>query len=589
VLLIESLIDGSWLRMALIALLPLQILFTQFVPQAAISCIMMIFGPIKQLESNSQFYSGVPPKRMDRAELPHITIQMPVYTESLDGVIDPTIQSLQKAIATYESQGGTASIFVNEDGMQVIPPHEADLRKRYYAEHNIGWVARPKHKHNGFMRAGRFKKASNMNFCLMISRNLEDLLDAEPDLDYDTALERVLIEDGRAWAAGDIQMGDIILIVDCDTRVPEDCFLDAASEFLESPDVAILQHSAAPMIVTYNYFELGIAFFTKIIYTSIRYCCASGETSPFVGHNAFLRWSAIKEVGFEEEGTVKYWSEEHVSEDFDMSLRLQINGYKIRYVAYCGDGFQEGVSLSVYDEVGRWQKYAYGCSELVFQPLSKWLTRGILTPLFIKFLFSNMNLYSKINIIGYIGSYYAIGAAWILTLSNYILVGYWDDILDAYYLPSFDVLVTTLIVFTGLSNISFAIFRYRLKEVSLFMAFYENITWIPFFAVFFSGLSFHVSLALVSHLIGYNMTWGSTAKELENSNFFKEVPKVFWGYKRMYIIFIILIAALPCLVYLPPAEWQITGFTLILPASLVFGGHLLLPIALNPGLMTFSF
>ncbi|KAJ3205138.1 hypothetical protein HDU67_009087 [Dinochytrium kinnereticum] len=585
----ESLIDGKWYRMALIGLLPLQVLFTQFVPQAAISCIMQVFGPIKQLETNSQYYSGVPPKRIVRGNLPHITIQMPVYTESLDGVLDPTIQSLQKAISTYESQGGTASIFVNEDGMQVIPEHQAELRRRYYADHNVGWVARPKHNHDGFIRKGRFKKASNMNFCLMISRNLETLLEEDPELDYDEALERVLEVDGRAWAAGDIQLGDIILIVDSDTRVPEDCLLDAASEFTESPDVAIIQHSASPMLVTFNFFEMGIAFFTKIIYASIRYCCASGETSPFVGHNAFLRWSAIKEVAFEEDNQIKYWSESHVSEDFDMSLRLQIKGYTIRYAAYCGDGFQEGVSLSVYDEVGRWQKYAYGCSELVFHPLKDMLCKGIFTPLFWKFLFSNMNLYSKINIIGYIGSYYAIGAAWILTLLNYFLIGYWDDEVDAYYLPSFDVLVTTIAVFTVLSNISFSVFRYRLKEKNIFMALWENICWMPFFAVFFSGLSFHVSLALVSHLIGYNMTWGTTAKELESSNFFKEVPKVLSGYKRMYILFLLLTIMLPVMVYVPPIEWAISGVTLIVPAVLVFGGHLLLPIALNPSLMTFSF
>jgi hypothetical protein len=478
--------------------------------------------------------------------------------------------------------------------MQVISEDQAMRRMRYYDEHNIGWVARPGHKQDGFLRAGRFKKASNMNFCLMVSRNLETKLGEHPELEYDDALREVLeeLEEDRGvkgWAAGDILMGDVILIVDCDTRVPEDCFLDAALEFMESPEVAIMQHTAAPMLVTDNYFEKGIAFFTKIVYMSIQYCCASGETSPFVGHNAFLRWSAIKEVGFQEDGVVKYWSESHVSEDFDMSLRLQIQGYLIRFVAYCGDGFQEGVSLSVYDEVMRWQKYSYGCSELVFHPLKHWLWKGPFTKLFLTFLGSNMNLYSKINIIGYIGSYYAIGAAWILTLANYFLVGYWDDELDKYYLPSFDVLFTTVLVFTLLSNISFAIFRYRLKQVGFFWGLLENVRWIPFFAVFFSGLSFHVSLALVAHLIGYNMTWGSTAKELENSNFFKEVPKVLKGYKWMYLIFMGLVAMLPVMVYIPPEEWAINGFTLILPASLVFGGHVLLPIALNPSLMTFSF
>jgi hypothetical protein len=35
-------------------------------------------------------------------------------------VIIPTITSLKAAVRHYESVGGTASIFVNEDGMQVV-------------------------------------------------------------------------------------------------------------------------------------------------------------------------------------------------------------------------------------------------------------------------------------------------------------------------------------------------------------------------------------------------------------------------------------------------------------------------------------
>jgi hypothetical protein len=40
-----------------------------------------------------------------------------------------------------------------------------------------------------------------------------------------------------------------------------------------------------------------------------------------------------------------------------MSLRLQSAGYIIRLGAYYGDGFKEGVSLTVYDELNRWEKY----------------------------------------------------------------------------------------------------------------------------------------------------------------------------------------------------------------------------------------
>lgn len=54
--------------------------------------------------------------------------------------------------------------------------------------------------------------------------------------------------------------------------------------------------------------------------------CANGEVAPFVGHNAFLRWSALQEAAFvdPDDGITKVWSESNVSEDFDMALRLQV-------------------------------------------------------------------------------------------------------------------------------------------------------------------------------------------------------------------------------------------------------------------------
>lgn len=100
-----------------------------------------------------------------------------------------------------------------------------------------------------------------------------------------------------------------------------------------------------------------------------------------------------------------------VSEDFDMALRLQSASYDLRFSAYFGRGFQEGVSLTVYDELSRWEKYAYGCSELIFHPLRYWPTRGPFTPLFRRFITSNMPFMAKITIMSYIGTYYAISSA----------------------------------------------------------------------------------------------------------------------------------------------------------------------------------
>ena len=72
---------------------------------------------------------------------------------------------------SYARQGGTSSIFIHDDGLQLISAEERVKRTNFYADHNIGWVARPPHSNepDGFKRAGRFKKASNMNYGLRVS------------------------------------------------------------------------------------------------------------------------------------------------------------------------------------------------------------------------------------------------------------------------------------------------------------------------------------------------------------------------------------------------------------------------------------
>jgi len=153
--------------------------------------------------------------------------------------------SIKKAMQTYARQGGTSSIFVHDDGLQLISPAERDARMAFYADHNIGWVARPKHDSapDGFKRAGRFKKASNMNYGLALSLKLEKHLkvleeeDEKGELDSDDytcledkalelAVEEMYNESGgkwKPWASNgrSLRIGEIILIVDADTIVPE--------------------------------------------------------------------------------------------------------------------------------------------------------------------------------------------------------------------------------------------------------------------------------------------------------------------------------------------------------------------------------
>lgn len=406
--------DKSYVRLAFLALVPVQIFFTLFFAQVIVGGISQCCGPVRQMQTNSKFYSAVCSPRL-RTNLPHVTIQCPVYKEGLEAVIEPTVRSIKQAISTYELQGGSANILINDDGMQLISAAEQKARREFYLDNDIGWTARPKHGSEGFLRRGKFKKASNMNYGLMLSCKVEEKLlrydrgsdwnqDKEDEV-YDTCLKEVLTETPRAWAHGNIRVGDYILLIDSDTRVPADCLLDAASEMEQSPNVGIMQFSSGVMQVVNTFFENGITFFTNMIYTAIKYTVSNGDVAPFVGHNAILRWSAIQQVSYmDEDGYEKFWSESHVSEDFDMSLRLQCDGFIIRLAAWAGDGFKEGVSLTVYDELARWEKYAYGCNELLFHPIRKWIYKGPFTPLFRRFLFSNIRFTSKITIISYIVS-----------------------------------------------------------------------------------------------------------------------------------------------------------------------------------------
>ena len=106
ILLVEWRQDGKFTHFALCAFIPLlccvslvrpwlSVFFTvlrtshQFFCLQLIQNITMAVGPIAQYHQNSKYYSARPPrpnKQVDN-DLPHITIQMPVYKEGLEAVL----------------------------------------------------------------------------------------------------------------------------------------------------------------------------------------------------------------------------------------------------------------------------------------------------------------------------------------------------------------------------------------------------------------------------------------------------------------------------------------------------------------------
>ncbi|KAJ7040766.1 glycosyl transferase family group 2-domain-containing protein [Mycena alexandri] len=654
-ILMEWTLDGHFMRFVLLAITPLLWCVSLFFALQLIQNITMCIGPVAHFHENSKYYSAIKPRpnKVVDENLPHITIQMPVYKESLQTVLAPSIESIKKAMQTYARQGGTSTIFINDDGLRLLSAPDRDERLTFYANHNIGWVARPKHDdaQGGFRRAGRFKKASNMNYALELSlkaeRHLEVLVasaglgnpSATPtlaelgagmpspglgggggrpglasgfgdtrsytgsgqygmqyqnregddmgvigsgwgeggvgeDLEeraLNLAIEEMYEESGRKfrpWAANgkSTRLGEYVLIVDSDTIVPEDCLRDAARELTECPTVAILQHESDVMQVAHHYFENGISYFTRRINRCISMACANGEVAPFMGHNAFLRWKAIQDAAFIDpaDGKEKIWSETNVSEDFDMALRLLLRGYIIRWATYSKGGFKEGVSLTVDDELNRWQKYAYGCSELLFHPLIQWWRRG---------------------------PTYGIAASVTIGVVNYVLLGF-EFPVDGFYIPSFEIWLATTVVFFGTGTVGYTLLEYRLGHKDLIRGFLTNLMWIPFFFFFFGGLGIPISQAILAHLFSYNISWSATIKEVQRSNFFKEIPKIlkrFWFPLTASVC--IIAGMIVCSTTLVPLQWRVGGdsWGVIFPLSIVTSCHILFPIVLNPWLMVFSY
>ncbi|KDQ58169.1 hypothetical protein JAAARDRAFT_193608 [Jaapia argillacea MUCL 33604] len=612
ILIQELVLDEKYLRFALLVSAPLLCCVSLFFSLQIITNISFVLGPVAQYHENSRYYSAVKPspnKQLDMA-LPHVTVELPVYKESLKETIAPSVFSLKKAIQTYARQGGTSAIFVHDDGLQLLGAEEREERIRFYADHNIGWVARPPHdgSPDGFKRAGRFKKASNMSYGLELSLRLEKCLkeleakveggeefrmdgseveDCLEDVAMNMAVEEMYAENGKRWNpwarnGKSIRMGEIILIVDSDTIVPEDCFRDAARELAECPEVAIIQHESDVMQVAHHYFENGIAHFTGRINRCISMATANGKVAPFVGHNAFLRWSALQDAAFVDvaDGNRKIWSEMNVSEDLDMALRLQLKGYMIRWATYSNGGFKEGVSLTCDDELNGWQKYSYGYNELIFNPLIYWWKMGPITKQLRTFIWSNAPVHYKISMMSYMFSYYGIAAGSVLSFMNYILLGFDFDI-DGFYMHSFEIWLACTVVFPGLGNIAFTLLEYRLGQRSLLAALRENLTWVPLFFFFFGGLSIHLTQALLAHLFSYNITWGATKKEVEQSNFFIEVPKILRRFWLALVISTLFIATMVIFsTSLVPAGWMIPGvdWAVIFPLAIVAGSHILYPV-----------
>lgn len=189
-----------------------------------------------------------------------------------------------------------------------------------------------------------------------------------------------------------------------------------------------------------------------------------------------------------------------------------------------------------------------------------------------------MKISSKFTIIGYIGTYYSIAAALPLALVNYIITGLWANELDHAYTDSWNVLAGQLVIFLGVSPLIFAWYRHSIGQAKFWWALLESWKWLPFFVIFFGGLSWHLSYSLLAHMFCLPIEWSSTAKELEATGFFISINRVLTTFKWALLFCVPLAAGMIYLGQFAPYGWTIQSWPSIVPLANQVGGHIGLPL-----------
>jgi hypothetical protein len=119
--------------------------------------------------------------------------------------------------------------------------------------------------------------------------------------------------------------------------------------------------------------------------------------------------------------------------------------------------------------------------------------------------------------------------------------------------------------------------------VYLNIVFVEDSTHSIISFFFFGGLSIPVSQAILAHLFSYNMTWAATKKEVERSNFWKEIPAILKRFRVSLIIAtLVIIGMIICATPIIPYEWRVpgSGWAVIFPLATVMACHILFPVCL---------
>jgi len=652
-----------------------------------VSSIFKCFIPAKAFQSNTKYCSVIPEKKPPNADWLDVTIQIPVYKESLQEVMIPTLKSCIKSRDHYiRKSGAKCNIVICDDGMmaflknnfaaaemlwetieatkgkyfklsqllQKVPKparrhlkglHSRDVyevfhRMLFYYHYRIGFVAR-----STWDRRGKFKKASNLNSHLRLYWGAEQLAGAENISIENALIENSHNENGSRYTmfGNDVSIGHLILVNDADARMAESVIIKTVPEFLNDKSLGFTQHATKTLDDQRgeSYYINMLSAYTDALYMG-HFLLSSilGCHPPLVGHSIILRSDAVRQTGrirtlrkaqrwlnniglpflsvdqigsynLQDDGSTEYWSENHVSEDFELMIHLYNLGFNGRYVNYPDCEFQEGITRTFDEEAGRHRKFALGAHELMFNPFNAWVGRGIFSELFKTFLRSDIPSYYKIFLTAYLFSYTSGGTYLIVyTLAAIVRLVDRDDAVN--FLSTFSsagVLVLSVFIYYIVGYITFLITMVRMKwcnnnllfpefrKRGYFYLIYRMVRYCMFFQMtFYTVMGNYFFLGSMDHLMSRPGVVSATNKDSINISRCTALFDLIKFNSGSWAIAIFIL----CMSYATVVEnedWDVTAMPedllyLLLfaaPAALLAVAAFIVPIILNPYVLGWPF
>ncbi len=399
-----------------------------------------------EIAINRKYYMNSVRKEIARDALLPVTISVPVYTESNDIIFHTFLKSLEAVRRYREFSGAEANVVVSDDGLapllggcctreavervvralqendHSLTPKERIAAERvlFYREHGIAFVARPAQN-----RAGLFKKASNLNYTLRLSRVAPGGVLSESEFREGGAFE-------GGYAEGSVTIHEVILLLDKDSGIKDRIIEAVLPEFAMDDKLAYVQCATKTDNLYENYYSSATGHQTNNLFHNIWPCKAlQGFFVPLVGHNVFLRRSMLEKCGL--------WAEDRVSEDYDMAIRLYGMGYHGKYAQLRGVEFSESASRTFTEETNKQRRYAYGLFEMVFDgTISRKKARPCDIFYMLLYFCSVVNqtlLFPTVLLENYFGNIHLLWAGFILCMVCFVVAPLFRSMITRRYQP----------------------------------------------------------------------------------------------------------------------------------------------------------